>query len=211
MEYPEQDMNKYASYLHDLNNKLTLLYALLSRRKNENPPSEEKINAVKERINEIVKCLYTEFQFELDQSLNLTSFTCEDLIQYLSFAITKLRRIYPEVWITFENNVKDTQFSTFINFDKNLLYQAIENAVENSKNAKALLIEIMLYQKENYVCVDLRDNGEGFQEIEKIDRLLPEASGMNIIKGNMQIMGGIAEYRSNPEGGVTLSLLFPCK
>lgn len=204
-------MNKYSSYLHDLNNKLTLLYALLSRRKNENPPSEEKINAVKERINEIVKCLYTEFQFELDQSLNLSSCTQEDFNKYLSFVITKLRRIYTEVWITFEDQLKVTDSEILINFDKNLLYQAIENAVENSKNAKALLIEIKAYQKDNHVCLELSDNGEGFKEIEKIERLLPEASGVNIIKGNMEMMGGMAEYQSNSAGGVTLTLVFPPK
>lgn len=204
-------MNKYASYLHDLNNKLTLLYALLGRRKSETPPSDERIAAVKERINEIVKCLYTEFQFEVDQSLNLSSFTIEDFRKYLTFVVSKLRRIYPEVWITYEESFNENDIDLMINFDKNLLYQALENAVENSKNAKALLVEFKVYQKDNYLCLDLCDNGEGFKEIEKIDRLLPEATGMNIIKSNMVFIGGMAEYKSNPQGGVTLTLLFPPK
>jgi len=204
-------MNKYASYLHDLNNKLTLLYALLGRRKSATPPSDERIAAVKERINELVKCLYTEFQFEVDQSLNLSSFTIEDFRKYLTFVVSKLRRIYPEVWITYEESFNENDIDLMINFDKNLLYQALENAVENSKNAKALLVEFKVYQKDNYLCLDLCDNGEGFKEIEKIDRLLPEASGVNIIKGNMVLMGGMVEYKSNIQGGVTLTLLFPPK
>ena len=204
-------MNKYASYLHDLNNKLTLLYALLGRRKIETPPSEEKIAAVKDRINEIVKCLYTEFQFEVDQSLNLSSFTIGDFRKYLSFVVSKLRRIYPEVWIIYQESFDNDGTDLIINFDKNFLYQALENAVENSKNANALLIEFKVYKKDNYLCLDLCDNGEGFKEIEKIDRLLPEASGVNIIKGNMLLMGGMVEYKSNIQGGVTLTLLFPPK
>ncbi len=201
-------MNRYSSYLHDLNNKLTIIYGALRSYKKGNPPSEEKIDAVKARIQEIIHCLNTEFQFEESSEAEIKTMDREELGETLFSMIEKLNLIYTGTSFLFKNPNQESRNNQFTKIDTKLLYQILENAAENSINAKASSIEISLLEDLNSFKIEIKDNGTGFKENSQLEETVVKTCGIGIIKENMRMMDGEAAYFTNNPQGVTLTLLF---
>ncbi len=196
--------------LHDLNNKLSILYGLLALSIDGCPISEDRIDAVKSRINEIVKGLQRGFKFETSENLCLTELNQEDLCDFITSVMSKLGRIYSDVSFVFAPSPEKWNENYLIRVEKDLLYQAMENAVENSFKANALTIEFKLLEKQNQIILELCDNGKGLKDLEQVNNAKPatEACGLNIIKDNMKRMGAQTVYTQNSQNGVTLSFIF---
>ena len=204
-------MNAYTFAIHDLNNKLMNLYCLIRKYKQGNPPPCEKVDANIERINELVKSLYKDFHLESIGQKPFEIFNQDELYAFINSKSQKLSNLFDDVGIKINTPTHQWENNASIEIDKGLLYQALENAVENSQKAKATEIQINLVLKDQHLIVEMTDNGEGFKESEKIDRLLPHATGVMIIKENMRAMGAKAEYETNSSSGVTLKFIFPLK
>jgi len=200
-------MNRYSSYLHDLNNKLTIIYGALRSYKNGKIPPEEKIEAVKARIQDIIHALNSEFQFEEFKNDFLTlSFV--ELRENLLLMIEKLRLIYLGTGLSFNVVNEGSTFNQFIKIEKNLLYQILENAIENSVNASSNSVQISLIQELHSTKIEIKDNGTGFKENFQKKETVLKTCGIGIIKENMRIMDGEANYFTNNTEGVKLTLLF---
>lgn len=200
-------MSRYLSYVHDLKNKLTLLYAISKKARQSQPLSDDKVNAVIERINEILKILSSDFDFETEGVISLKSYGLNELNEFILSAINKVKLLYPEISIEYSKLCEN--WNNKINFDKDLLYQVLENAIENSNNAQARKIELSLLKENEFIVIKLSDNGEGFKN-DIVDPRLPanQVCGINIIRQNMKRMNGEAFYESSTLGGVSLNLKF---
>jgi signal transduction histidine kinase len=201
-------MNRYTSYLHDLNNKLTLIYGALRSCKNGKIPPEEKIEAVKARIQDIIHSLNSEFQFQEEHKIEFLTLSYVELRETLLIMIEKLRRIYLGTSLSFNELNGDSTLNPFIKIEKNLLYQILENATENSVNASSSLIEISLIQELHSTKIEIVDNGTGFLENSRIKDTAVETCGIGIIKENMRLMDGEAAYFTDNPRGVKLTLHF---
>jgi signal transduction histidine kinase len=203
-------MNKSQFYLHDLNNKLGLLYGLLNLSQRGSPIPQERVDVLVCRINEIIKILQKEMKFQGPEGIDLTHFNREGFCDFLASTIKKLRAIYPGLSIYLSSIPEFWADDHVICIEKELLYQAIENAVENAFNAQSDAIIFNLCGKQNRLVLELIDNGRGFQDIENanVESLLPQANGMDIIKQNMKRMGAQVVYAQNNPTGTTLSFHF---
>lgn len=203
-------MNKSKSHLHDLNNKLLILYGLLNMSQKGSFVDGDRVDAVKSRINEIVKSLHKELKLEGPDNIQLTLLNRNDFCNFISHTVSKLRRIYCDLSINFTSSSEIWAGNHMISIEKELLYQAIENAVENACNAKAIAIEFNLNEKQEQIILELIDNGQGFKDFEKMNSERPssDATGMHIIKENLKQMGAHAVYAQNIQTGVTLSFVF---
>ncbi len=201
-------MNRYSSYLHDLNNKLTILYGALRSYKNGKIPHEEKIEAVKLRIQDILYALNSEFKFEGTHDLEFISLSCEEFRECLVQMIERLKLIYIETNISFKEITSDSRPKYYLKIQNKLLYQILENAIENSVNAKSSSIEITLTQNLNFTTIDILDNGIGFETHPQLEKETGKTSGMGIILGNMKFMDAEASYSARNPRGVKLTLLF---
>ena len=172
-------MNRYSSYLHDLNNKLTIIYGALRSYKNGKIPPEEKIEAVKARIQDIIHALNSEFQFEEFKNDFLTlSFV--ELRENLLLMIEKLRLIYLGTSLSFNVVNEGSTFNQFIKIEKNLLYQILENAIENSVNASSNSVQISLIQELHSTKIEIKDNGTGFMENSQLEETVVKTCGIGI-------------------------------
>jgi signal transduction histidine kinase len=201
-------MKRYSSYLHDLNNKLTIIYGALRSYKIGKTPSEEKIDAVKARIQEIIQALNSEFQFEEEHRTEFLNLSFVELRETLHLMIEKIRSIYLGTSLSFNDVNGDSIFNQFIKIEKNLLYQILENAIENSVNASSSSVQISLIQEIHSIKIEIKDNGTGFKENSQLEETVVKTCGIGIIKENMRMMDGEAAYFTNNPQGVTLTLLF---
>jgi K+-sensing histidine kinase KdpD len=203
-------MNKSQFYLHDLNNKLSLLYGLLNLSQRGSHIPQERVDSLICRINEIIKILQKEMNFQTPEGVHLSHFNREEFCEFLATSISKLRAIYSGISINFSSILESWADQQMICIEKELLYQAIENAVENAFNAQSNVIIFKLCEKQHGVVLELIDNGRGFKDIESAnkEKLIPQATGMDIIKENMKRMGAHAFYTQNNPTGTTLSFQF---
>ena len=204
-------MNSYTFAIHDLNNKLMALYGLIRKYEQGTPPPNEKMDAVIERINEIMRSLYLDYRPELIAKKSLESMNQIELQEFLDFCKNKIANIFYDLEIKIQPSDKKWDQALFIQVDKTMLYQALENAIENSLNAKATQVKIQFELEDKHVVIKICDNGEGFKDQEKINRLLPRATGCFIIKENMRLMGAETNYVTDGPSGVTLKLIFPVR
>lgn len=199
-------MSRYLSYVHDLKNKLTLLYAISRKASQTENLSDDKVNAVIDRINEILTILSSDFDFESEGIISLLPYGQNDLDEFITFSINRMKPLYSNISIDYLKLAES--WDEKIHFDKDLLYQVIENAVENSNNAQAKKVELSLLKEKQFVVIKISDNGTGLKNI--VNPRLPNAQvcGINIIQSNMKRMNGEAVYGPSSSGGVSLTLRF---
>jgi signal transduction histidine kinase len=208
MEYNDH-MNRYLFAIHDLNNKLMLLYGYIRKLQQGNPPSHEKIDALIERINEMMKSLYSDYQPDFIHTPQLEALSREEILKLVDSLKEKSAKIFPDIDIKTQITNVHLNHEAKIEVERELLYQVIENAIENSRNANATEVQMNLSFELDSVVIELCDNGNGFKTHKKLERLIPQATGMMIIQGNMQSMGARLKYLENKSAGVTLQLIFP--
>jgi glucose-6-phosphate-specific signal transduction histidine kinase len=202
-------MNRYLFTVHDLNNKLLLLYAHLWKHQQGKPPSKEQSDAVIVRINEIMASLYQDFRPGFENDRCLETLDQDEISSLIDCLRIKSAGIFPDIEIKAQTSSIKWENRQKIQINKDLLYQVFENAIENSRNAKSTEVHINLIFQPDHVVIELRDNGEGFKEHKKAERLIPHATGIIIIKENIRSMGAKLEYLENMDTGVTLQLIFP--
>ena len=118
--------------------------------------------------------------------------------------------------------VSDTDPSLVINGDRNLMFQAIsnllDNAVKNSPSQGA--VGLVATEENNEVQVRIHDNGPGIPE-EEYDRVLERFSrldqsrslpgsglGLSVVKAVVELHAGTLRFRNN-DPGLMVELKFP--
>jgi nitrate/nitrite-specific signal transduction histidine kinase len=171
-------------------------------------PSEDKINSVTQRIDEILKAISVQIQSGEVETKQTTYLKLSELNHFMQFSISRLKSMYPEIKISFDETVSILPSNASILLNRELCYQAIENAVENSKNAMANSLRIYLETDLKNALLCICDNGIGMKNVDEATRITRQASGMNIIQENMKLMNGKFEYLKNADNGITLKLTF---
>lgn len=195
-------------YIHDLNNKIAILSSMLRCCKLGAIPPDEKINAVTDRIHEIITSLYQHLETQNIKEMPCYKCDKDEFIIVISTFIRKLTNIFKvELTFTHDSESWDEQR---VSINRDLLYQVLENAIENSANAFAKKISISLVKKNDYIVLELQDDGVGFKSpIErKSPRIIPKSMGKIIINENMERMNGKALYQDLSPQGASVSLVF---
>lgn len=201
------------TYLHDIRNKLTLISGhtnILSRKYGEADFHAIKTNII--RINELVNDAYR-FMQEGYQDCRL-SFTPTEFIRQMDLLTETVALLYP---INIVNETRDYRPREHFNidFDINLIFQVLENAIDNSLKAKSTKLIIRILESGNNCVFEIVDNGI---EKPKIDPLLLETSiiphgiGKEIMIENMKKVHGKIDWtRRIDHSGMIVRLYFPKK
>jgi signal transduction histidine kinase len=201
------------TYLHDIRNKLTLISghtAILSKKYGEDDFHAIRTNLI--RINDIINDAYKFMQDGYEESK--LSFTPIEFIRQMDLLTETISFLYP---IEVINETRDyrprSEFS--IDFNINLIFQVIENAIDNSLKAKSTKLIIRLLETSNSCVFEIVDNGmekkqagSSFEE----GSIIPHGIGKEIMNDNMKKVGGKIEWnRRLDNSGMIVRLYFPKK
>jgi signal transduction histidine kinase len=200
------------TYLHDIRNKLTLISghtALLSKKYGEEDFIPIRTNLV--RINEIINDAYRFLQQKLDEAPH--SLANSDFIKQLDLMTEAVTLLYP---IEVVNEVSDfhPRGKFEIDFDIGLVFQVIENAIDNSLKAQATKLNIRLLETGNDCIFEIVDNGFKKDSLPKspAGSIMPHGIGKEIMNENMKKLNGKVEWtRRIDYSGMIVRLYFPKK
>ncbi|MBY0415698.1 MAG: hypothetical protein K2Q18_16105 [Bdellovibrionales bacterium] len=201
------------TYLHDIRNKLALISghtSLLAKKYGEDDFNPIRTNLM--RINEIINDAYRFMQQQLDQeNLSLSEI---EFIKQLDLMTDAVALLYP---IELKNEVHDyhPRGKFEVDFDIGLMFQVIENAIDNSLNAKATKISIRMLESGNQCIYEMVDNGSLKDNTPKVvieNSVIPHGVGKEIMTQNMEKVGGKVEWtRRIDHSGMIVRLYFPRK
>lgn len=201
------------TYLHDIRNKLTLISghtSILSKKYGEEDFHAIRTNLI--RINELINDAYR-FMQEGYEECRL-SFTPIEFIRQMDLLTETVSFLYP---IDVINETRDYRPKNEykIDFNINLVFQVIENAIDNSMKAKSTKLMIRLFESDNNCIFEIVDNGSekkhletSFEEIS----IIPHGIGKEIMIENMKKVDGKIEWsRRLDNSGMIVRLYFPKK
>jgi K+-sensing histidine kinase KdpD len=201
------------TYLHDIRNKLTLISghtAKLSKKY-----GEEDFHAIRTNlicINELINDAYR-FMQEGYKECKLT-FSPIEFIRQMDLLTDTISFLYPIEVINETRSYKPrSEFN--IDFNTNLVFQVIENAIDNSLKAKSTKLIIRLLESGNNCIFEIVDNGSlakqagsSFEE----GSIIPHGIGKEIMNENMKKVHGKIEWsRRLDNSGMIVRLYFPKK
>lgn len=202
------------TYLHDIRNKLTLISghtALLAKKYGEEDVGPIRINLV--RINEIINDAYRYMQDQLRESKLVLS--GDEFLKQMDLITDAVGLLYP---IEITNEVRDyyTRTEFHVDFDIGLVFQVIENALDNSIKARASKLIIRVFESGNQCIYEIVDNGVEKNTAEKLTleqiSIIPHGIGKEIMIENMQAIHGKVEWiRRIDHSGMIVRLYFPKK
>ncbi len=201
------------TYLHDIRNKLTLIAghtSILSKKYGEEDFLPIKTNLF--RISELINDAYRHLKEE-GEDLKSTYSPSEFIDQLYSMG-ESARGLFP---VDIRNEIKDYRPREVYQIELNpkLIFQVIENAIDNSFKAKSTKIIIRLLDTGPSCILELVDNG-----VEKATTmsspvemsLIPHGIGKEIMMNNMKNIGGKVEWiRRLDNSGMVVRLYFPKK
>jgi len=202
------------NYLHDIRNKLTLISghtAILCKKYGEEDFVPIKTNLV--RISELVNDAYR--QLKESSESNYVVYTPKEFVRQMDLLTETMQLLYS---LDFKNEVfnfspmkKDFE----IDFNISLVFQVLENALDNSLKAKSSKVIIRMLEVGNFVIYEIVDNGESkVQTVTNLDEIsiLPHGIGKEIIINNMSKINGKVEWtRRLDYSGMIVRLYFPKK
>lgn len=199
------------TYLHDIRNKLTLIAGhttLLAKKYGEEDFAPIRTNL--SRISELINDAYRDLKDEGDQ-VNST-YTSADFINQMDSMVEAARALFP---VSIQNEVKDYRRNNnfLIELNPKLIFQVIENAIDNSCKARSTKIIIRLLETDSFSILELIDNGN-----EKATTMsspvavsiIPHGIGKEIMINNMLKAHGRVEWsRRLDNSGMVVRLYFP--
>lgn len=201
------------TYLHDIRNKLTLIAghtSILSKKYGDEDfqPIKTNLSRISELINDAYRHLKEESE-DLKSTYSPTEFANQ-----LHLMAESARGLFP---VDIKNEVQDykTRESYEVEVNPKLIFQVIENAIDNSFKAKSTKVIIRLLDTGPNCILELVDNG-----VEKSTTmtspvemsLIPHGIGKEIMINNMLDAGGKVEWiRRLDNSGMVVRLYFPKK
>lgn len=151
------------------------------------------------------------------QHTNIQAFM-DDLIEECRFNLTE-----QQIQFFYESLLKE---DVFINLDGKRFYQAFNNIITNAIQhgpASGLAVSVTLYQQEEFVGIDIQDNGPGipadkldfvFDRFYRIHTERPKETagtglGLAIARELIEAHGGKITVRSNENQGSCFTILLP--
>lgn len=189
--------------LHDnIGSQLTFIISSIDNLKfalgNQNPKIDEKLTNISSFTRETIVELR-----DTIWAMNKEEITVEDLETRISNFIENAKISLSGTQFIFSSNLKSTQLKPFSSRDGMNIYRIIQESVNNAiKHAKATKIEVMIQELENQICIEIIDNGSGFnlQETEK-------GNGLNSIEKRASELNSKLTVKSDSNGtNITLDL-----
>jgi len=112
-------------------------------------------------------------------------------------------------------NIKDTEYKRFSpEVEINLFRIAQETIVNIDKHANAHNVFILLKIIDNHICMDIEDDGTGFDVeamLQKSTQVTKDLRGIGLLdmKERAALIGGVLEICSSPGSGTRVSLKIP--
>lgn len=201
-------MSQILNTIHDLLNKHTILFYHIQRAKEDNQHiSPEKIEPVVTRIGELINdlCLYHK-EANLHKS-PFTEHSLNDFFNLLQTYVDKLNKIFlgTHIYLLYELTDK----TSHVCVEDHLLYQVIENIIENSVNAGKSVISLEVKEEKELITLTIIDCKKINHTKPKRAPSLPNGMGTNIIIENMDKMNAKILKKSINEDSFTIILGFP--
>ena len=229
-EYEENRKTLIANISHDLKTPIAAIQGYIEAIQDGVVTSPEKmdqylqiINKNTVYINRLIDDLFLfskldmhqlEFQME---SLPIRAFMA-DLMTEFSFELQ-------EKGLNFQYS-DDTEDDYCVLLDRKRIHQAIRNIIGNAVKYSSpanLRLETRLYKKEEFICLDIRDNGPGIQadklhrifdrfyriDSERTKDLMSTGLGLSIAKELLNAHGGKILVESVVEEGSCFTLALP--
>lgn len=201
------------TYLHDIRNKLTIISGhttLLAKKYTEEDFHPIRTNLI--RITELINDAYLELQQANDYPRTL--YSPHDFIRQMDLLTETFQLLFP---IQLKNETRDFRPESLFHIELNiqLVFQVIENALDNSVKANSSRIIVRLLETGNHCIYEIVDNGTGKQSSEEflhIDdvSIIPHGIGKEIMVQNMKALHGKVEWaRRMDSPGMIVRLYFP--
>jgi signal transduction histidine kinase len=200
-------MRDLQSLFHDLSNKILLLTSTLEGQKRGMVVSEDRITSIINRVMTLSESIRT----SLTTNIQLT-YESVDVVKIhddVKSFLPVLEELYSPLKIGLNSRLES---GAHVIYEKGLIHQIIENAVENSYKAGAttMLIDLSIFDQR---CrINIIDNGKGFPGA-GVPEFFPLGFGSRVIHNNAVRMNGEAFYSCIPQSGTCLTVRLPicCK
>lgn len=199
--------------------KILGLVSIMESESDENQFIIEKLTEEAAQLDNVVKDINTIVSarksakekmesISLEPKLNLIKQVLEDQIKQSGATILADFSAAPEVW-----GLKSYLYS--------ILYNLISNSLKYSRPGVAPHIEVRSSQGEKFICLSVKDNGEGIDLVKNKDKLFGlykrfhtgnvpgKGIGLNLIKAHAESLGGRVEIESELAIGTTFRVYIP--
>ncbi len=197
------NMRDLLSLFHDLSNKVLLLTSTIEGHRRGMRVSDDRMTAIMNCVIDLSESirtsLYTNHQLTYE-SVELAKIQ-EDVKSFLP----ALEKLYSPLRLVLNSEIVPGH--TVI-YEKGLIHQIIENAVENSFKAGASTTMIDLSVSDQKCRISVIDDGRGFPGGTEAE-FFPLGFGSRVIHNNAVRMHGEASYSCIPKGGTCLMVRLP--
>ncbi|MGL2963160.1 tetratricopeptide repeat-containing sensor histidine kinase [Flavobacterium sp. RSB2_4_14] len=134
-------------------------------------------------------------------AMNTNEFTFEDLRSRIFNFIEKAKTAKENIDFKFnvDDSLNEVKFSSVVGIN---LYRTMQEAVNNAiKYAEATQIEVKVFQSNNQIQIEIKDNGKGF-DIETVDF----GNGLNNMKKRIEEVNGHFEIQSIVNQGTNIKI-----
>ncbi len=108
--------------------------------------------------------------------------------------------------IKFKTNIENKKYSTHIEI---VIYRSICELVHNTfKHARAVNVSIQLFEKENYLDLQFKDDGVGF-DVNEIFKSSSSGMGLYNINSRVKSLSGSFTVDSTQNSGTTITMQIP--
>ena len=200
--------NYLCAVTHELKNSLCITKGYLDIMKNKN--KEEYLRIIRKEINRSINMI----QDGLNLSKDKMNYEILDVNLLLEDVTDTLEELFKKNRIKYRVNYFDDDVYILGDYDK--LKQVIINVLKNSVEAKDknLKIDISTYLSKNNICISVKDNGVGIEDINNISKnysskLNGIGIGTLLSKNIIEKHHGKLIYESVKDEGTTVNILLP--
>lgn len=202
-------MSDINSCIHDIRNKITLLQCFQEQFEGKVPHSETaSYEKCLQQMSYLLDRVYLLANGE--ESILLEKVGIRELNLHLLECLRDLNTLYPRIIFNYDYEKVEAILDFYIDFDKSLFFQVLDNLVSNSANAQADMVEYNLSVGDEGLHIVIRDNGQGQgQRSSRTSGMIPHGQGLEIVQRNMNRMNGSASMLNTQDEGYLVNLFFP--
>ena len=206
LEVQESERRSIALELHDHIGQI--LTALKLKLQTQKYSIDEKYHSYIEEDKELVDLILKSVR---DMSLDLRPAMLDDLglVPTLEWYITRLVND-TSVPISLDMPLRDKRYSEKV---ETVCFRVIQEAITNAlRHAHAEQIGVSVHELEQYLYVEIKDQGNGFDTDAAFDRgTKGESIGILGMRERVEILGGDFEIESIPQQGTKIKFQLPLK
>lgn len=200
--------NYLCAVTHELKNSLCITKGYLDIMKNKN--KEEYIRIIRKEVNRSINMI----QDGLNLSKDKINYEILDINLLLEDVTDTLEELFKKNKIKYRVSYLDDDIYVLGDYEK--LKQVLINVLKNSVESKEknLKIDISTYLSKNNICISVKDNGVGIDDLDKISKnysskLNGVGIGTILSKNIIEKHQGKLIYESIKDEGTTVNILLP--